>query len=138
MQLHLHPILVHFPIALFITALLFEVGSFILRRETLHQTAVAVFIFAALFTPIVVLSGKWEAGRLNIHHPVLDLHQMFAFITMVSSLVSLPILWFVKRKNIQAYRMLFFMILLVVVCCVSIAAYNGGRMVYEYGVGIKE
>ena len=135
---HLHPMVVHFPIALFISALGLEVLSILLKKESLHQTAIQIYVVAALLTPFVVKTGLWEEQEHQIHHPVLELHEQFAFITMWTSLVSLAILWIFHHKIKKYFRIIFFVFLEMVVASVSIAAYNGGRMVYEYGIGVEE
>ncbi|HBR15235.1 MAG TPA: hypothetical protein DD723_06810 [Candidatus Omnitrophica bacterium] len=134
----LHPKVVHFPIALFTTAIVFDVLGFIFRKEDLHKTAEHIYVFAALLTPIVVRTGLWEEERLHLSHPVLDKHRMFALWTMWVSLMSLPVLWFVKKELSRYCRVMFPIFLLVVVTCVTMAGHNGGRMVYEYGAGIEE
>lgn len=134
----LHPKLVHFPIALFVTALGFDLLSLMFRKEGLHKTAFNMYILAALITPLVVRTGMWESERLNLHHPVLDRHRMFALWTMWVSLMSLPVLWFFKKEIPRYFRILFILLLIGVVGVVTLAGHNGGRMVYEYGVGIEE
>ncbi|MCB9719706.1 MAG: hypothetical protein H6756_02435 [Candidatus Omnitrophica bacterium] len=134
----IHPKLVHFPIALFVSAVVFELLSIVFRREGLHKTAVNMYILAALVTPLVVRTGIWEAERLNLNHPILDAHRKYALWTMWGSLMSLPVLWLLKKEFTKYFRVIFFLILIGVVSVVSLAGHNGGTMVYEYGVGIEE
>lgn len=133
----LHPKMVHFPVALFTSALGFEILSLFLKKEGLHKTALNIFILAALMTPLVVRTGIWEAERLRLHHPVLEKHRMYALWTMWLSLAAIPSLWFLKKKYPKYVRVLFLLILLSVVGAVSLSGHNGGEMVYEYGVGIE-
>lgn len=134
----LHPKVIHFPIALFVSALIFDGLSFIFRKEGLHKTAVNIYVFAALLTPLIVRTGLWEEERLGLSHPVLDTHRLFALWMMWVSLMSLPVLWFIKKECIRFFRPLFFIILIGVTVFVGVAAHNGGRMVYEYGVGVEQ
>jgi uncharacterized membrane protein len=135
---HLHPMVVHFPIALFITALGFEILSFIFKKESLHQSAVCIYVLAALITPLVVRTGIWEAEKLNLAHPMLDQHRNFALWTMWVSLMSLPILWFIKKEFGRYFRIIFLIFLMSTAVFVSLAGDKGGRMVFEYGVGVAE
>jgi len=134
----LHPKVSHFPIVLFGTAVVFDLLSLILRRESWHKTALQMYVFASLITPLVVRTGLWEEERLHLNHPVLETHRMFALWTMWAALMSLPVLWFIKREFNRYFRLTFLLILVVVVILVCLAGHNGGRMVFEYGVGMEQ
>ena len=135
---HLHPMVIHFPIALFIMALVFEIISLILRNRGIHEAAVYMYTAAAVLTPVVVRTGIWEAEKLSLNHPLLDQHSKFAIWLMWCSLMSLPVLWFLKKEFTKYFRWVFIGVLLVSSILVSIAADKGGRMVYEYGVGVED
>lgn len=133
----LHPMTVHFPIALFMTAAGFEILSLLFKRQSFHQSAVHLYILAALTTPLVVRAGLWEAERIHLNHPLLDKHQLFALWTMWVSLMSLPVLWFVKQQSARYSRILFFILAIGVVGLVILTSHQGGQMVYDYGVGTE-
>ena len=134
----LHPMTVHFPIALFITALGLEVLSLVTKKESLHQTALHIYVIAVLITPLVTTTGIWEAERLRLNHPILDQHRLLALWTMWVSLASLPILYLLKRKCAKCFRIIFIIFLISIAGLVAITAEKGGQMVYEYGVGVAE
>ena len=83
-------------------------------------------MLAVLFTPIVVLAGLWEQQRLHLNHPVLEQHKAYAFATMGLSLISLPILWLLKKWPLKTYRLVITSLLLCLVILVAITAYLGG------------
>ena len=144
----LHPKVIHFPIALFIGAMGMEVLSLIFsaiggsasggKKDNLHRTAFHMYILATVITPFVVLTGLQEAEHLHLGHPILTIHRNFALLTMWVSLFSLPILWLAKKKSEKVLRIVFIIFLLMLVGFVSITGHNGGRMVYEYGVGVDQ
>ena len=134
----IHPKLVHFPIALFMTALGLDLASFIFRKEDFHKAAVYIYVIAALMTPFVVRTGLWEGEEFHLNHPVLTAHRTFALWTMWLSLMSLPVLWFIKQKSQIFFRVLFIILLIGTAVFVTLAAHNGGRLVYEYGVGMEQ
>ncbi len=135
---HLHPMVVHFPIALFIMALVFEIVSHLFKQVVLHQTAVCLFVAAAILTPLVIRTGIWEATKLGINHPLLDEHRQYASWLMWFSLMSMPILWLINRGFKRYFRVVLILCLVVAAVLVTIGADKGGRMVYEYGVGVEE
>ena len=140
-QLHmhlLHPKVIHFPIALFLGAMGMEVLSLIFKKDSLHRTAFHMYILATVITPFVVLTGLQEAEHLHLSHPILTIHRNFALLTMWGSLVSLPVFWLAKKKGEKVLRIIFIIFLLMLAIFVSIAGHNGGRMVYEYGVGTEQ
>ena len=102
----------------------------------MHQTAVHMYILAALSTPFVVQTGLWEEDALHLKHPVLERHEFFALWVMWVSLVSLPLLWFIRTKSSQYFRIAFVLCLILMVSWVMTTGYYGGRLVYEYGVGM--
>ena len=144
----LHPKVIHFPIALFLGAMGMEALSLIFsttggsasgeKKDNLHRTAFHMYILATVITPFVVLTGLQEAEHLHLSHPILTIHKNFALLTMWGSLVSLPILWLAKKKGEKVLRIVFIVFLLMLATFVSVTGYNGGRMVYEYGVGVEQ
>jgi uncharacterized membrane protein len=135
-HLHLHPLIVHFPIALFITALGAEILSLIFKKNTLHKVAYCNYFFGILGAITAVLSA-WR-DNMFLKHPVFYTHRNLAYITLIVALISGAILLLIKRKSPKALRILFFFSLLTVVTLVSITAFYGGKLVYEYGVGVEE
>lgn len=137
-EMHLHPLLVHFPIALLTGALMMEILSLILKKDSWHRTALHMYIFAAAMAPLTVWTGWEEAEHEHLKHAVLTLHRNFALVTMWTALLSLPILRLVYQRLSQYFRVLFLAFLIGTAVCVGITGYHGGRLVYEYGVGVEE
>ena len=134
----IHPKVIHFPIALFIGAMGMEALSLILKKDNLHRTALHMYILATVMTPFVVLTGLQEAEHLHLSHPVLTLHRNFGLLTMWISLISLPVLWIVNKYSPKLLRAIFIVSMLIIAIFVTVAGHNGGRMVYEYGVGVSQ
>ncbi len=135
---HLHPILVHFPIAFFTGAFFLQAGYLIFRKESMRQAAFWFYGLAVCFTPLTLWTGLTEEWKHHLSHPVLTMHKNFAFFVLGVSFVSIPVLWVFHKKYKRTfdYVLMFFMVLLVAGTLVT--AYNGGRLVYEYGVGVEQ
>ena len=134
----LHSKVIHFPIALFLGAMGMETLSLTFKKERLHRTALDMYILATVITPFVVITGLQEAEHLHLGHPVLTIHKNFGLLTMWTSLISLPILWIVNKQNSKIFRVMFLVFLLIIATFVTVTGHNGGRMVYEYGVGVDQ
>lgn len=132
-----HPKIVHFPIALVTVALLFTITGQLTKKEIFWQAALLMFLFAAFFLPCVVFSGLMEEDRLHLHHPVLTAHKNFAFLTTGVALISIPILWFLRKGSQKVFNCFFLALLLFLTITVTITAHYGGKMVYGYGVGVN-
>ncbi len=135
---HLHPMLVHFPIAFFTGAFILQAGYFIFRKESMRQAALWVYILAVCFTPLTAWTGLTEEWKHRINHPVLTIHKNSAFFVLAVSFASIPVLWMLQKKSRRTfdYTLMFFIVLLV--AGTMLTAYNGGRLVYEYGVGVEQ
>lgn len=138
-EFHIHPILVHFPIALFISAMGLQATAVLFKKEKLEEVAWINFILAVLITPLVILTGLLEARHLHLAHRVADIHKIFAFWTFGISFVSALVLRALKKKcPKKLFRIIFFILLVIVAVLISICGYFGGRLVYEYGIGMAE
>jgi uncharacterized membrane protein len=130
----LHPKLVHFPIALVISAMGAQAFGLFFKKDSWCKSAWIMFILAVLSMPVVVLAGLWEAQRLHLHHPVLDMHKRFAFLAMWLSTGALLVLWLIRHK--KGFQIVLLITLIMVSILLGLAAQQGGRMVYEFGVGV--
>ncbi len=133
----IHPVFVHFPIALFFASLIFEMMGIIFKREDLHQCGFWVFHLAVISTPLAVVSGLWEANKHHLHHPVIDLHRNLGLLTMGEAIFLTLILWYVKKRLPSLFRGVYLISLLLIVMAVFLTAYQGGRLVYEYAIGVE-
>lgn len=138
-EFHIHPILVHFPIALFISAFGLQLIAIIFKKEKLQSVSWTNFILAVLITPLVILTGLLEEKHLHLSHRIADIHKIFAFWTFGVSSISATGLWIIKKMDLRkTFKIIFFITLVLVTIMISVCGYYGGRLVYEYGIGVSE
>ncbi len=137
LNLPIHPVFVHFPVALFLSALGFAILGWSLKKESFHQTALHLYVVATLATSLTVMTGWLEAERHHLHHPLLEWHENLGFVTLGVSWAGWILLWFLKRDE-RMFRRFFIILVVVIALTVTAGAYFGGRLVYEYGVGIVQ
>ncbi len=137
--IHLHPALVHFPVALFVSALLMEAASFLphRRRESFHRSAIHLYVLACILAPLAVWTGLEEAEHEHLKHPVVDVHRNFALATLWVSWAGAVLLGLAHKRFQKYFRLVFIVFLFLTVVLVTLAAYNGGRLVYEYAIGVE-
>lgn len=135
--IHLHPALVHFPVALFVSALLMEAASFLFKKESFHRSAIHLYALACILAPLAVWTGLEEAEHEHLKHPVVDVHRNFALATLWVSLAGAVLLGLAQKHFPKYFRPAFVVFLFLTAVLVTLAAYNGGRLVYEYAIGVE-
>ena len=134
-----HPLLVHFPIALLIASLFFECLAWIFRIEAWRLTARWCLVAGTLGATAAVWSGL-RAEQVAKHsfeiYQVLELHEKLGITVLVISGV-LSLWWLVSLKWPRSFfsRPLYIAFLVLTVTLLAFGAYLGGRLVYEFDVG---
>lgn len=134
----LHPVVVHFPIALLLTGVGLELTALLLKRPSLSQAArwnLALGMFGAA---AAVWTG-YRAADIAKHsfeiHQVMELHRKLGIATLV--LAATIVLWRLWRGDRvgRVAKALRLVIMAVMVGALAYGAHLGGRLVYEFGVG---
>ena len=137
-----HPIAVHFPLALVVTAAIFLVAARLLRQERYAATLAtvgtwnlcvgAVAALFALATGLAALIGL-HAGVAA--HQSIFLHVKWAIFTSLA-LLLLAVWRGAGAAQESRPSWLFIVVLLGVTAALVVTGYRGGQNVYVYGVGV--
>ncbi len=135
---NLHPLVVHFPIALLTLAAFCEIFARISGRESLRTTAYWNLVFGALFTAAAVATGLVAENQIptaGAVHEVVESHESSAFFTL--TLFAIIFLWRVVRGGEFYKKFSIIFLCATIIAWISLAAtsYLGGELVYKYGVG---
>lgn len=136
---HIHPILVHFPIAIITISLVFDVFSAIRTGSIAVKNGLWLWIFAVLSAWLSVATGPEEAAFGNTSF--LDIHSTLADITawMVTILVAWRV-WMIWKGNRLFVKLTLttYLVLSLLSCILVLSTgYFGGKMVYDDGVDVK-
>jgi uncharacterized membrane protein len=139
-MLNYHPLFVHFPIALWLAALLYEALSLWRARDDWHRTAIRLLYLGTIGAAAAVASG-WvaqssvpEAGAAR---DALEFHETFMLIT-TSLALALCILCFAKRGNFTTgFRRIFLVGLVALAILTAIGADRGAQLVYQYATSVN-
>lgn len=138
---NIHPLFVHFPVVLSLTALLFEVlylvfrsGKNSARGNNFKVVAAALLILTAIAAVVTATTGLIAGSTVphpDIAHPLMDTHKSIEIAgTLLSILAALSIL-FTKNR----LRWIRSALVLATAATISYGASYGGRLVFTYGVG---
>jgi len=145
---NVHPILVHFPIALLVIAVLFDGAALFLRRRSgVHATAVALFTLGAVAALAAFLTGRAAADEILLPaaaQTTLTDHADWATLTVwfygIFALARLAVLWFNHKGRPWAQGWAQALAFLVGAGGLFLLVQTGDRgaqMVFQYGVGVQ-
>jgi uncharacterized membrane protein len=135
---NIHPLLVHFPIALLSAATLMYWLGFLARRESWLWTGLWTLVLGALGAAAAVGSGLYaEPGVMlapSVKTALLANHKRIMIAVLILS--AFLALWAMAARPMPARgRVVFLTTLVVVVALIAKGADYGGRMVYDYNAG---
>lgn len=137
--INIHPLVVHFPIALLLTAIVFYFLGTIFRKEEFLLAGKWVF-YAGTFTAALAVWTGLQAANTVPHggeaHQTLMAHQYTGFAVLALSI--LLSLWLILTKaNIPGWgKPLFLIALFLLAAVIMQQADFGGRLVFLNGVGV--
>ena len=89
---NVHPLLVHFPIALFSTGLFFDILARLLNNEELDHAGFWTMLMALVSSPFTIIAGIF--AFLENHGDFLDLFQFqHGILAFISTLFLLVLFW---------------------------------------------
>lgn len=135
---NIHPMIVHFPIALLWAAWWVETLALLLKKPAWHRIALWNLGLGAVGAGSAVLTGRVAgatAKRSLEIHQVMELHERLGFAVLAMALGILGLRLFQKDRLSGRVRWLAWWVLAAICGIITFSAHLGGRMVYEYGVG---
>ena len=139
-MLNIHPLFVHFPIALWLAALLFESLAIWRSNNDQHRTAVRLLYLGTLSAFGTAFTG-WLAQSsvepsLTIQR-IFDIHETLMLIA-TSLATALSIYCFAKRANFTATSRRILLIGLIALAIVTIIGTDrGAQLVYQYAQSVN-
>jgi uncharacterized membrane protein len=137
---NLHPMLVHFPIALIIVMFILDLLGLLFKRDRLKQSASILMWFALVGAAAAVVSGLiaedtgWRPASVG---EMLETHELMGFL-ILGFITLLAVIRTVFRKKIESgLSWLPVVIGGAAIIFVAYGGYLGGEMVYTYGAGVQ-
>ena len=135
-----HPFFVHFPISLFLFALLLELIHY--KINWIHPNVpLFIFVFASILSIPTAFTGnsaEFDAGKINGIFLLLESHESAGTLVTISGILFSILLIFFKlkfpTKSLSIMRKSIFLLMSIMVLYTG---YLGGEMVHEFGAGTK-
>lgn len=146
---NIHPIVVHFPIALFLTGFALDVIGHLLQRETLKRAGLILVVLGAAGALAAMLTGQFAEEsveeRLNgAGERVLDTHEdlgkltAYLLLAVAAMRLMLATNWLSRWRWIAGAALAVYLIAGAVgVGALTVTGYYGGELVYRYGAGVQ-
>lgn len=138
---NLHPLVVHFAVALLLTATALITIAVASGRTAIYQPlAIAgrlvlwIGLIALVLTIAAGLQAYYSVGHDGPSHAAMTDHRNWAFATLAVFVISGALSW-VKRKSDLTVRDV--VLLLSSSAILVVTAYKGGELVYRYGIGVQ-
>jgi len=135
-MMNIHPMIVHFPIALLNAFVLMELLAYLFKKEEMKNAATWMLYLGTLGAAATVTAGFFAASSVPHNeetHAIMTRH-MYLGITVFLLSLSLSI-WRLtgKKKSAPASLAIGF----IMITIMAFGADLGGLMVYKYGVAVK-
>lgn len=135
-----HPLLVHFPIALLFLSVAADFVAFFSNSASLRDTGWWALIGAALGGVVTVAAGLYDMSRApleeDVHHLV---HQhMKVGLTLLAAIIGLTLWrWTVYTQPGRAVSAIYLDVALLTMGLAGFQGWLGGELVYSHGVFVQ-
>ena len=140
---NLHPLVIHFPVVLLITAVSVDLAAALRARPAwLGPAATGLYAAGAAAAVAAYLTGQQAAAIVFIPgmaHPLVEDHRTWALATMWYAGLMAVARWsatLVGFPRVRRHRILLLAAGLIGAVLVQQTAERGARLVYEQGVGV--
>ncbi len=137
----MHPLVVHFAIALPIVVLLLEFANAFAKKRAISVTSLLLLLLAIVVYVAAYYTGKHDGGEAYAMlgadaQAELKEHKLLGTYLMVGLVVPLAVKLLMMLVRATWVRILFFLVMIVFIAGMVKQGKDGGELVYEYGVNV--
>lgn len=139
---HIHPMIVHFPIALLIVGFLADIVGMVIKKDFFNRAGFYLLILGTLGVIAAYISGDLagdgvvEAGALGT---ALELHESAALISLwlMVGTAFVRIAAVLLNKYNGVIKILAFILFFAGVISIARTGYYGGELVFKHAAGVQ-
>jgi len=147
-RIPIHPVVIHFPIALLLTSAVFDSACLVLRKFLwLDRAATALQVIGGIGLGAAYLTGlraeEHAQPVTGAAQGILAEHESLALLTLgavaAAVIVKLFVTWLGRhdlRVQVGIFRLLALILIFGTVFLLVMTAYHGGLLVYDHGIGV--
>lgn len=139
-----HPLIIHFPIALLTLAVGLTVVDLFYSKEWISKSTAGLYIFGALGAVVSYITGRSAADSIGLNlkaEVAIGTHSDWGLYTLLyfgAFTIIYYVVKFILKQNTLTIRALLAILALVGFFILAQTAEYGGRLVFEYGLGVKK
>lgn len=136
----LHPMVVHFPIALLSTAILFQVLEALLKRDFFREAALWLLSLGMLGAVVAIVTGILQEEAVEaagVPEHAIERHETAAFATVAVFAVLWTMRRFRGRRWVPTHPAIASVLALAGLILLGVTGYLGGSLVYTHGAGVE-
>src|SRR5207302_789918 len=134
----LHPLLVHFPIGLFLFSFVLDVASFAAKPASFFvRGAFYSMLFGLVMAALAAIPGIVDWTDIRADHPAKKTATTHALLNVAALVLYIANAW-IRSQSLSALHIgsLPFLLSLGGVVLLSISGYLGGAMIYDEGISV--
>lgn len=135
----IHPMVVHFPIALLIVSVIFDLIATRWRHKSFQDAGFYTLIAGLLGAAAAVLTGALAEEVVEdkgIPESVLEIHEALGYATLFFFIGLLALRLLMRWQLIKEIPTLYLAMGFVGIVILAAAGYFGGSLVYDFGAGV--
>ncbi len=137
---NIHPIIVHFPIALLNAFFVMELLAFLLKKEKLREAASWMLYLGTLGAAVAVAAGVRAVNTLphtEEVHAIIQAHRTLGIVVLVLAIFLSAWRLLAKERFSLKAQTIYLVVAFVMAVIMVFGADMGGVMVYKYGVAVE-
>jgi uncharacterized membrane protein len=136
----IHPMVVHFPIALLITSVVFDLLA-TKCHKSFHDAGFYTLIAGLIGAAAAVLTGAWAeevAEGRGIPESVLEIHEVLGYATLLFFIGLLTLRLLMRWGLIREIPALYLTMGFIGIVILTMTGYVGGSLVFDFGAGVGD